>query len=184
MSLEYYFDETSYVSVGFYDKRVKNFIGNEQVEENIFGLTDATAGPRAQAAMDELEARGIPISDTSLFNMVAAMENGVDYDSMTDEQFEAEYDIIPNGDDPLMTFINSKPVNNKNANIYGFELAAQHFFGDTGFGIQANYTTVTGDIGFDNNANPSITQFALVGLSDTANPVSYTHLTLPTNREV
>ncbi|WP_410548988.1 TonB-dependent receptor [Alteromonas sp. CI.11.F.A3] len=169
LSLEYYFDETSYVSVGFYDKRVKNFIGNEQVEENIFGLTDATAGPRAQAAMDELEARGIPISDTSLFNMVAAMENGVDYDSMTDEQFEAEYDIIPNGDDPLMTFINSKPVNNKNANIYGFELAAQHFFGDTGFGIQANYTTVTGDIGFDNNANPSITQFALVGLSDTAN---------------
>ncbi len=169
LSLEYYFDETSYVSVGFYDKRVKNFIGNEQVEENIFGLTDATAGPRAQAAMDELEARGIPISDTSLFNMVAAMENGVDYDSMTDEQFEAAYDIIPNGDDPLMTFINSKPVNNKNANIYGFELAAQHFFGDTGFGIQANYTTVTGDIGFDNNANPSITQFALVGLSDTAN---------------
>ncbi len=169
LSLEYYFDETSYVSVGFYDKRVKNFIGNEQVEENIFGLTDVTAGPRAQAAMDELEARGIPISDTSLFNMVAAMENGVDYDSMTDEQFEAEYDIIPNGDDPLMTFINSKPVNNKNANIYGFELAAQHFFGDTGFGIQANYTTVTGDIGFDNNANPSITQFALVGLSDTAN---------------
>lgn len=169
LSFEYYFDETSYVSVGFYDKRVKNFIGNEQVEESIFGLTDATAGPRVQAAAAELEARGITISDTSLFNMVAAIENGVDYDSMTDEQFEAAYDILPNSDDPELIFINSKPVNNKSANIYGFEIAVQHFFGETGFGVSANYTTVDGDIEFDVNADPSVTQFALVGLSDTAN---------------
>ncbi len=169
LSFEYYFDETSYVSVGFYDKRVKNFIGNEQVEENIFGLRDVTNGPRAEAARAELEARGIPINDTSLFNMVAAMENGIEYDSLTDEQFEQQFDVLPNSEDPLITFINSKPVNNKAANIYGFELAAQHFFGDSGFGVLANYTTVQGDIGFDNDANPSITQFALVGLSDTAN---------------
>ena len=134
-------------------------------------MRDVTNGPRAQEALAELEARGIPVSDTSLFNMVAALENGIDYDSLTDEQFEQQFDILPNSDDPLLTFINSKPVNNKAANIYGFELAAQHFFGESGFGVQANYTTVTGDIGFDNNANPSITQFALVGLSDTANLV-------------
>ena len=169
LSVEYYFDETSYVSVGFYDKRVKNFIGNEQVEENIFGLRDVTNGPRAQAAIAELERLGIPLSDTTLFNMVAAMENGIDYFSLTDEQFEAAYDVLPNADDPLAVFINAKPVNNKSANIYGLELAAQHFFGDSGFGVQANYTTVNGDVGFDNNADPSITQFALVGLSDTAN---------------
>ena len=169
LSLEYYFDETSYVSVGLYDKRVKNFIGNEQVEENIFGLRDVTNGPRAQTAIAELERLGIPLSDTTLFNMVAAMENGVDYFSLTDEQFEALYDVLPNADDPLAVFINAKPVNNKSANIYGFELAAQHFFGDTGFGVHANYTTVNGDVGFDNNADPSVTQFALVGLSDTAN---------------
>ena len=169
LSVEYYFDETSYVSVGVYDKRVKNFIGNEQVEENIFGLRDVTNGPRAQAAIAELERLGIPLSDTTLFNMVAAMENGIDYFSLTDEQFEAAYDVLPNADDPLAVFINAKPVNNKSANIYGLELAAQHFFGDSGFGVQANYTTVNGDVGFDNNADPSITQFALVGLSDTAN---------------
>lgn len=171
VSFEYYFDETSYVSLGFYDKRVENFIGNEQVEESIFGLTDATAGPRAQAAISELERLGIPLSDTSLFNMVAAMENNIDYFSLTDEQFEADFDVLPNANDPLITFINSKPVNNKSANIYGFELAAQHFFGDSGFGVMANYTTVTGDVGFDVNADPSITQFALVGLSDTANVI-------------
>jgi len=169
LSIEYYFDETSYVSLGFFDKRVKNFIGNEQVEESIFGLTDATAGPRAIAAQAELERLGIPLSDTTLFNMVAAMENNVDYFSLTDEQFEAAYDVLPNSSDPELIFINSKPVNNKSANIYGFEIAGQHFFGDSGFGVMANYTSVTGDVGFDNNADPSITQFALVGLSDTAN---------------
>lgn len=169
LSLEYYFDETSYVSVGFYDKRVKNFIGTQQVEESVYGLRDVTAGPRAQAAEAELARLGIPLSDTSLFNMVAAMENGVDYFSLTDEQFEAEYDVLPNSEDPLLIFINGKPSNNRSANIYGFEFAVQHFFGDTGFGVAANYTTVSGDVKFDNLADPSVTQFALVGLSDTAN---------------
>jgi len=171
LSVEWYFDDTSYLSVGFYDKRVKNFIGNEQVNENVYGLRDATNGPRAQAAIAELERLGISVSDTSLFNMVVAMENDIPFDSLSDEQFEARYDVLPNSSDPLLEFINSKPVNNKSANIYGFELAAQHFFGETGFGIQANYTTVNGDVGFDINANPSLTQFALVGLSDTANLV-------------
>jgi TonB-dependent receptor len=172
LSVEYYFEDTSYVSLGFYDKRVKNFIGNEQVEENVFGLRDVTAGPRAEAAAAELESIGQPLTDTNLFNMVAAMENNIAYDSLTIEQFEAQYDVLPNEDDPLMTFINSKPVNNKSANIYGFEIAAQHFFGDTGFGVQANYTTVDGDVSFDITASPSVTQFALVGLSDTANLVA------------
>ena len=171
ISVEYYFDDTSYVSLGFYDKRVRNFIGNDQVEENVYGLRDATAGPRAIAAIAELERLGIPLSDTSLFNMVAAMENNIDYFSLTDEQYEAQFDILPTAEDPLLTFINSKPVNNKSANIYGFEMAVQHFFGDTGFGIQANYTTVNGDVGYDITADPSVTQFALVGLSDTANVV-------------
>ncbi len=171
LSFEYYFDDTSYVSLGFYDKRVRNFIGNEQVEESVFGLRDATAGPRAQAAAAELERLGIPLSDTALFNMVAAIENGVDFFSLTDEQFEAQFDVLPNSSDPELTFINSKPVNNRSANIYGFELAAQHFFGDSGFGVMANYTTVQGDIEFDITADPSETQFALVGLSDTANLV-------------
>ncbi|MBU3016193.1 TonB-dependent receptor [Paraglaciecola agarilytica] len=172
LSVEYYFEDTSYVSLGFYDKRVKNFIGNEQVEESVFGLRDATAGPRAEAAAAELERIGQPLTDTNLFNMVVAMENNIAYDSLTIEQFEAQYDVLPNEDDPLLTFINAKPINNKSANIYGFEIAAQHFFGDTGFGVQANYTTVNGDVSYDITADPSVTQFALVGLSDTANLVA------------
>ncbi|WP_041737108.1 TonB-dependent receptor [Colwellia psychrerythraea] len=169
LSAEWYFAETSYVSIGYYEKRVNNFAGRQPVEENVYGLRDATAGPRAQAAALALTALGEEITDTNLFAMVAATENNVDFYSMPAEDFEVQYDVLPNGEDPLMDFTVTKFVNNKEAKIDGFEFAVQHFFGETGFGFQANYTTVNGDVGFDNNGDPSVTQFALVGLSDTAN---------------
>ena len=169
LSAEWYFAETSYVSLGYYEKRVNNFAGREPVIENVYGLRDATAGPRAIAAEAALIALGEEVTDTNLFAMVAATENNVDFYSMPAEEFETHYDVIANSDDPLMDFTVTKFVNNKEAKIDGFEFAIQHFFADTGFGVQANYTTVHGDIGFDNNGDPNVTQFALVGLSDTAN---------------
>ncbi len=172
LSVEYYFDDASYVSLGYYDKSVKNFIGNQQVVENVLGVRDVTAGPRAQAALAELNRLNIPVSDTNLFNMVAATENNIAFNSLTDEEFEQQFDIKANADDPLAQFTNAKPDNSKKANIDGFEFALQHFFGDSGFGFQANYTSVNGDIEFDLAADPSVTQFALVGLSDTANLVA------------
>ncbi|MGJ8690866.1 MAG: TonB-dependent receptor [Thalassotalea sp.] len=180
ISAEYYFADTSYVSVGFYEKRVSNFIGTEQVEESHFDLRDVTAGPRAQAATAALTAGGYPVDETSLFVMTVIMDNPADFPNGADdyvpgitfgEQIAADYDVRPNSDDPVMSFLTSKPVNNKDAQLYGFELAVQHFFGDTGFGLAANYTTVNGDIGFDDAGSPSVSQFALTGLSDTANVV-------------
>lgn len=169
LSAEWYFDEASYVSLGYYQKRVNNFAGRQPVVENVYGLRDATNGPRAQAAVAALEALGEELTDTNLFAMVAATENNVDFYSMPAEEFEVHYDVLPDANDPLMDFTVTKFVNNKEAEIDGFEFAVQHFFGDTGFGVQANYTTVNGDIGFDNNGDPNETQFALVGLSDSAN---------------
>ncbi len=169
LSAEWYFAETSYVSIGYYQKHVDNFAGRQPVVENVYGLRDATAGPRAIAAEAALVALDKEITDTNLFSMVAATENNVAFDSMTADEFEAAYDILPNSDDPLMDFTVTKFVNNNKAKIDGFEFAVQHFFGETGFGVQANYTTVSGDISYDNNGDPEVTQFALVGLSDTAN---------------
>ncbi len=62
----------------------------------------------------------------------------------------------------------TQPINNKDAEIYGVELAGQYFLGTTGFGIAAQYTLVRGTVGFNIGADPSQDQFALVGLSDTA----------------
>jgi TonB-dependent receptor len=63
----------------------------------------------------------------------------------------------------------TRPVNNKDAKIHGWELGAQHFFGETGFGVQANYTIVEGDVSFNDAGDPNVNQFALLGLSDSAN---------------
>src|SRR6478735_1836229 len=57
------------------------------------------------------------------------------------------------------------------APIHCIEVAWQHFFGDSGFGFQANATFVNGDVGYNLRADPAVAQFALEGLSDSANAV-------------
>lgn len=170
LSIEWYFDDASYISAGFFKKDVDNFIGTGPIFQNFYGLRDASGGPRAQQALADLNTLGEPINATTLFSMMAANQLGVAYNSMTADEFEAQ-DIVPNSDDPLMQFLSQAPVNSKSATIDGWELAYQQFFGESGFGVQANYTIVDGDIGFDNAADPTVTQFALIGLSDTANLV-------------
>ena len=81
------------------------------------------------------------------------------------------YDVTPVATDPDIMFAVKSPTNSQDAEIYGFEIASQHFFGETGFGYQFNYTMVEGDIGYDNGSDPSQDQFALPGLSDTLNLV-------------
>ncbi len=51
LSLEWYFSDSGYVSVGYFDKKVDNFVGNAIVQQNLYGLTDPTAGPDAQAGL-------------------------------------------------------------------------------------------------------------------------------------
>ena len=189
ISLEWYFDDTSYVSAGFFEKRVKNFIGQSSTTESVWGIRDQTNGPRVMAAVAQLNAIGANTSDSNIFTAMTMIANpdsfpgGFDNflfesdegyaQSITDaETIAAANDqFYANGDDPLMQFSVSKPLNNKEARIYGGEFAAQHFFGESGFGLQVNYTFVRGDIGFDDAAQPGSNQFALLGLSDTANLV-------------
>ena len=170
LSLEWYYDDASYVSVGYFNKDVSNFIGTTPTLGNVFGIRDPSNGARAEEALAALDAQGIAVNATSLFSMMAAIEAGEAFDSRTAEEWEQSTNFVGEADDPLMEFLTSVPTNVNDANIYGFEFALQHFFGDTGFGLQANYTIVNGDIDFDNTADPATeTQFALTGLSDTAN---------------
>lgn len=179
MSLEWYFDDASYVSAGIFEKRVANFTGTEIIDRT-FDVRDQTSGPRARAARDALNTRSINVDNSSLYAMMQILSNPTAYpqgaDAYTDTLKETlnsqvGYDpIVPNADDPLMVYKYSAPVNNREAKIHGAEFGVQHFFGDTGFGVQANYTIVRGDVKFD-NLNITDTQFSLLGLSDTANIV-------------
>jgi TonB-dependent receptor len=192
LSVEWYFSDNGYVSAGYWDKDIKNFIGNSTFQEPVVGLggdniKDQTGGPRAQAALAELQNRGFATDDSRLFTMMAMMENtgtftdangtwtggAANYDDSNAQHiaFATRYDLIPRADDPDYTFAVQRPINNKEAKIDGWEFGGQYFFGESGFGVLANYTIVNGDVEFDDTAPVGETQFALVGLSDSANLV-------------
>lgn len=180
ISVEWYFDDASYVSAGVFEKRVANFAGTEQVTRTFDGILDQTAGPRAQAARAALQGRGINVDSASIFAMMQILADKSKYPNGAEDYTPALKDdlndqigyppITPVGDDPEIEYTMNSPVNNREAKIYGAEFAGQHFFGDTGFGIQANYTIVRGDVKF-NVTDLDANQFALLGLSDTANLV-------------
>ena len=53
--------------------------------------------------------------------------------------------------DPIATFDITVPANQKSAKLDGWELAVQHMFGDSGFGVYANVTLVDSDLTYDNH---------------------------------
>ncbi|WP_407354076.1 TonB-dependent receptor [Luteimonas sp. R10] len=190
LALEWYFAPSSYVSVTYWNKRVDNFIGNSVVRENLYGLTDPGAGPDAEAALAFLQSdtcvaqvtaagedtdAACSANDTALFTAVAMLRNAgetgglTNYDGSRSQVLEMEfgYDLVGEADDPLYMFDVNRPINQNKAKLRGWEIGGQYFFGDSGFGVYANYTVVSGDVGFDNGSLDE--QFALLGLSDTAN---------------
>ncbi|MFZ5685377.1 MAG: TonB-dependent receptor [Pseudomonadota bacterium] len=195
VSLEWYYKPGSFLSAGFFEKRVNNFVGTGTVNRNLFDLRDPSSGApgtRSGDAVQLLNNVGADRTDVNLFTATALIiQNGGnvaaaqaqfqanrtalpggglgDLNQAFVDQILASVDIEPNGADPLLTFQVTTPVNTRSAKIWGFEVAGAHFFGDTGFGVAAAYTFVNGDIGFDIASNPGQDQFALVGLSDTAN---------------
>ena len=76
--------------------------------------------------------------------------------------------LEPTSGDPLIEWDISRPYNSpETKTVDGFEFAAQHLFGDTGFGVGINGTVVNGDVEFD--VKSLTQQTPLTGLSDSAN---------------
>ena len=164
-------------------------------------MASGAPGTLTGNAAAALQAEGFAVNEQNLFTMAAILSDPADFpggsadfiDPGTDGGAQqalniiADYDIIPSGctpsqaatpklvcgtgADPLYKFNLSQPVNTETAKIDGIEVAWQHFFGDSGFGFQANATFVNGDVGYDLGADPDEQQFALEGLSDSANAV-------------
>lgn len=191
VSVEWYYKPSSFVSAGFFDKRVRNFVGTGVFNDNVFGLRDpssAAAGTRSGAAADRLRALSADLSDVNLFTYTALLVQNGGNIAQADATFQANrtgtggalnqafvdstlraVDVFANAQDPLFNFAISQPINNREGHIYGFELAGQHFFGQTGFGVAASYTIVKGNVNVDIAADPNVNVFALTGLGDSAN---------------
>ncbi len=156
LSLEYYYQPGSYASVGYFRKQVENFLVRTSTEETFAGLRDPYLGERAQLAISELVAEGIQPTDQAI------------HDRINQNQGTAQGTPISGIDtDPLTIFSVTRDTNVETGNLWGWELAWQHMFGDSGFGVQANATLVYGDVEADRNAIGY--QFSLPGLSDSAN---------------
>ncbi|WP_231621640.1 TonB-dependent receptor [Sphingomonas sp. 37zxx] len=173
LSAEWYYTPESYISVGYFNKDVENFIANTQVDQSAFNLRNPGSGPRFRQAVAALgTSDAVRVRDYILRNFPTSSEvtgtteaGGVNY--LTGNIFG-----LP--EDDLFNFQVTQPFNSdQTANINGWEFAVQHRFWETGIGVQLNYTMVNGDATYDNELNPSEGQFALTGLSDSANAVAY-----------
>ena len=166
LSAEWYYGKDSYVSVGFFHKQVSNFIANTTVQQPLFDLTNPSQGTAVQAARAALG--GNPGFAQILAWLAVNNPAVVEFNGVTPRG------IIGQPNDPLLQFTTTQPGNSSQvAKLHGFEFAVQHSFWDTGFGTQLNYTIVRSDTKFDNTLRYTVTQFAVNGVSDSANAVLY-----------
>ncbi|WP_258405489.1 TonB-dependent receptor [Shewanella sp. FJAT-52076] len=156
LSLEYYYDDASYVSVGYFNKEVDNFLADVIEEVKYDWLRDPYLGAAAEQARAELIANNETPSDEAVFQWL--LDNGYG---------NADNRVEQDGSDPVASWNIKKPNNVNQMNINGVELAWQHWLWDSGFGFAVNYTLVNGDIDYDVERVDE--QFALPGMSDTAN---------------
>ncbi|GGA73661.1 TonB-dependent receptor [Neiella marina] len=163
-SAEYYYGEGSYISVGYYDKDVDNFIG-DSIRQGVViypEIYNPATGPRLAEAQAAVVNPGNAAQEIRQYYLdqgwIAADGNLVG-------------DSAANGYD-VLTYTATVPVNQDSASIDGWEIAVQHMFGESGFGVIVNYTTVDGDVDYD-DSTVGEDQFALLGLSDSANLVGF-----------
>lgn len=174
-SAEWYYNEDSYVSAALFTKDVTNFIGRVVAPATVYDLRDVREGPRFDQAIADIEAArdaGTLARDGLLYDPanLAHQHDMMLINEGLDPNDESTA-IYPNSTDPIQQWAKNQPLNLAESSINGAELSVQHWFGDTGFGAQANYTLVDSDLEFDNTSSEP--QFPLIGLSDTANLVGF-----------
>jgi TonB-dependent receptor len=162
LSAEWYYGRESYASVGFFHKKVSNFISNTTYNATAYDLRNPAVGPRVAEAQ-------------------AALGPGATTEEIRQWIRDNYPEIITPGggilgqpDDPLVNFVTTQAINSdQKAKLWGWEFGIQHAFWNTGFGAILNYTIVKSDTKFDNTLRYTVPQFAVVGVSDSANAVVY-----------
>jgi TonB-dependent receptor len=171
LSLEWYYDKQSLLSVGFFRKLLDNYAGQAVISQPLYNLHTPVGGAYYNSAL----AHGCGVADTNCIrNYILTNFNGQPGVTATGPANNAG--VVPGTiaglpADPLLMFKTDTYVNEQTANLNGLEFNVQHMFGNSGFGVQANYTYVHSPLKYNNNNLDVSTQFAIVGLSDSANLV-------------
>jgi TonB-dependent receptor len=165
LSAEWYYGPSSYVSAGFFHKTVSNFIGTTTSQVPLFGLTNPAHGAAYNEAVAALGS-GATNAQIGAYIQVHHPEL---YTTVGSDPA-----IIGAPGDPALVFTVGAPSNSDQvAHLHGFEFALQHSFWNTGFGAILNYTIVKSDTSYKNDLRYTVTQFAVTGVSDSANAVIY-----------
>ena len=162
LSFEWYYANGSYLSVGYFEKDVENFIGTGRESATTFEIPNIVGGA--------LWNRAIADSGLDPDNYTAVGRYILD-NYQNDPAVDGET-ISSVAGDPSIIFDVSRPVNQRTAKVDGVEMNLQHNFGDSGFGFIVNATLVDADVAYD-NLNSLEGQFVLNGLSDSANLIGF-----------
>lgn len=167
LSLEWYYARSSFASLGLFHKDLKDYAGQSTVTAQPFNLHTPVGG----ALWNEAAASGCGSDAVCIRNFIfrnhptaAGVTRGAD-----DANGNATGTIVGQPNDPVADFRINSFANQKDASLHGAEVNLQHMFGNSGFGMQANYTWVHSGLKYDNAAAGE--QFALLGLSNSANLV-------------
>jgi TonB-dependent receptor len=175
LSIEWYYDEGSYLSAGLWSKDVDNFIINRTFEDQpLFkDLYTPIESDLYNQAVDNLTGGDsrFDYDDEDLNQYYAENYSDQPGVNITGQGDDIEVRVTGIEGDPVALFDVTIPINQRNTRVKGLELMAQHTFGETGFGFQANYTLVDGNLNYDINLNQE--QWVIPGMSDTANLVGF-----------
>jgi len=162
LSFEWYYAPGSYLSVGYFDKEVDNFIGTGRSSGTTFEIPNIVGGALWNRALAD---SGLdPANYTAVGRYI--LDNYQDDPAVDGETISSV------AGDPSIVFDLAIPTNQKKASVDGVEVNLQHAFGDTGFGFIVNATLADADVAYD-NFNSLEGQFVLNGLSDSANFIGF-----------
>ncbi len=162
LAVEWYYDEGSYASLGYFRKDVKNWTSTGSQPSQLFNLPNPLDGQKFAEA------------EASEGSDLAAIRNYIFTNYASDPYVDVANQAIfgdPATDNPI-TFLVAVPVNaDREETVDGIEFNVQHLFGETGFGAIFNYTMV--DTGLEYDIDSLEDTEAIIGLSDTSNLVAF-----------
>ncbi len=177
LSLEFYYAKGSYVALGLFQKDISNYLGTSIITATPFNLHTPAGG----AFFNEAVSKGCVTSDlTCIRNYILTTYDGrsgvvadknPDGSLKTDTSGNFSGTIAGQPGDPIANFRITVPANQKSDTLKGVELNLQHSFGESGFGVGANYTVVTSGLKYNDASLGE--QFAIEGVSDSANLVGF-----------
>jgi len=172
LSLEWYYGEGSYAAAGYFRKNIRNFSSNVTRAEIPYPTVHTPVGG---AFWNEAITVGgcLESSMSCIRNYIFshhADDPSVNHTG-TSSTGDLEGTITGRDSDPILSYDVSRPTNQRSDYLDGFEVNLQHMFGQSGFGMSANYTKVDSGLRYDNHLIGN--QTPMEGLADSANLVAF-----------